>query len=198
MKKLSVTAVVVMIMMTSCATTQKEIKPPRTLDDEWGRWLAGEWEGPFESTGGRGKNQMEIELCLNGRFLITKYQDPTPETSIERIERLKKTKGASVGNMIQDSIYKGIEFRTIDPNSGQVVGDWFDNWRPAFHGWSKREGNKEIMRWEWPERRILIVRTIEKISDDKFIMTGQWSLPDGGVLINDKTEMTRKKPATEN
>ena len=48
------------------------------------------------------------------------------------------------------------------------------------------------MEWEWPEQKISIIRVIEKISDDKFIMTGKWTMPDGSVM-DDKTEMTRKR-----
>ena len=195
MKKLSVTLLVVMVSMTSCAVTQKqEIKPPKTLDDDWGRWLVGEWEGPFESTAGEGINRMEIELCFNGRFLVTKYKNQLPETTTEGLQEPKEAASVPDNDIkkMQDSIYKGLEFRMIDPNSGQVTGQWFDNWRPMFTGISKRKGNKEVMSWEWYEQRILIVRTIEKISDDKFIMTGKWVMPDGSVM-DDKTEMTRKK-----
>jgi hypothetical protein len=200
MKKLSIILLVVTISMSSCAINKGEkiVEPPKTLDDDWSKWLVGEWEGPFESVVGKGKNCMGIELCLNGRFLITKYQSQLPEITPERVQRLKETMGVSDKDIknIQGSIYKGIEFRTIDPNTGEVSGQWFDNWRSVFEGRSEREGNKEIMEWEWPEQGISGVRIIEKISNDKFIMTGKWTMP-GGSVMDDKTEMTRKITITE-
>ena len=199
MKKLPIILLVVMVSMASCAINQKEImEPPKTLDDDWSRWLVGEWEGPFESAVGKGKNWMEIELCFNGRFLITKYRSRVPKITPERVQHLKETMGVSdkdIKNM-QGSIYKGLEFRTIDPSTGEVFGQWFDNRRSMFKGRSRWEENKEIMEWEWPEQKISIIRIIEKVSDDKFIMTGKWTMPDGSVM-NDKTEMTRKKIMTE-
>jgi len=200
MKKLPVILLVVMASMSSCAINQEKkiTEPPKTLDDDWSKWLVGEWEGSFESVVGKGKNCMRIELCLNGRFLITKYQSQVPEITPERVQHLKETMGVSDKDIknIQGSIYKGIEFRTIDPNTGEVAGQWFDNWRSVFDGRSKREENKEIMEWEWLEQRVSTIRIIEKVSDDKFIMTGKWTMPNGSVM-DDKTEMTRKRKMTE-
>jgi len=199
MKKLLIVLFVVMVSMTSCVTSQKKaVRPPRTLDDDWGRWLVGEWEGPFESTVGKGKNSIEVELCFDGRFLITKYRGEVPEITPERIQHLKETMGISDRDIknIQNSIYKGLEFRTIDSDTGQICGQWFDNWRPMLTGRGKREGNKEIMEWEWPEQKVSGIRVIEKVSDDKFIMTGKWTMPNGRVM-EDKTEVTHKRILAE-
>ncbi len=68
---------------------------------------------------------METELCFNGRFLITKYRGQVPEITPERVQHLKETMGVSdkdIRNM-QGSIYKGLEFRTIDPSTGEVFGE---------------------------------------------------------------------------
>jgi hypothetical protein len=200
MKKLPVTLLVVMVSMTSCAINQRRgiVGPPKTLDDDWSRWLVGEWEGSFESSVGKGENWMEVELCLNGEFLITKYRSRAPKITYEHVQHLKETMGVSDNDIknMRGSIYKGLEIRTIDPDTGEVFGQWFDNWRPVFSGRSRREGNKEIMEWEWPKQRVSIIRIIEKVSDDKFVMTGKWTMPNGSVM-DDKTEMTRKKIMTK-
>jgi len=64
-------------------------------------------------------------------------------------------------------------------------------------GAGKREGNKEIIEWEWSASgQGTSIRITEKVSDDKFITTEKYTMPDGNVW-EDKREMTRMKMATE-
>ena len=53
------------------------------------------------------------------------------------------------------------------------------------------------MKWEWSgSGQGSSVRITEKVSDDKFIITEKYTMPDGSIMV-DKAEMTRRKTATE-
>jgi len=80
MKRLFILLLVLMAGLVSCTVIgEKEMAKesgkssfqPKPLDDEWGKWLVGEWEGSVESDAGTGKIRMKIELDLNGQFLIS-------------------------------------------------------------------------------------------------------------------------------
>jgi hypothetical protein len=92
MKNLSIMLLVVMVSMASCAKMQeKEMAKesgspsfqPKPLDDDWSKWLVGEWKvaaGQSDFLGGEleglgesneeGAGGFTIELSLNGQFLI--------------------------------------------------------------------------------------------------------------------------------
>jgi hypothetical protein len=66
-------------------------------------------------------------------------------------------------------------------------------------GRGRRQGNKEIMEWQWSltgqgATSVYIIEKyiIEKINDNKFILNHKYVLPDGNKM-EDIIEMTRKK-----
>ena len=207
MKKLSIILLAVMISMTSCATNQektvKESKPsafqPKPLDDDCSKWLVGEWEGTGESNAGSGKSRVKIELGLNGQFLIMKGQAEITQITPEQKQYLKETLHASDEDIekFQSSTFKELQIHTIDPKTGEIIGYLFDSLRCIARGKGKRERNKEIMEWEWSgSGQGTSIRIIERVSDDKLIVTERYTLPDGSIM-EDKGEMTRKKITTQ-
>jgi hypothetical protein len=204
MKKLFIIPLIVMVSLTSRAINEEkevveESKPssfqPKPLDDDWSKWLVGEWEGLFESDVGTGKIRTKIELGLNGQFLIMKGESKIPETTDEQRQYLRETLHASNEEIekFQSSTFKELQIHTIDPKTGEVIGYLFDSMRCVAKGRGRRQGNKEIMEWEWSGRGqgATSVRIIEKINDNKFTINHKYTLPDGSKM-EDKIEMTRK------
>jgi hypothetical protein len=193
-----------MVSMTSCAINhEKEIaeesKPssfqPEPLDDEWNKWLVGEWEGSSESDVGTSKIRTKIELGLNGQFLIMKSEAKATEITDEQRQYLSETLHASDEEIerFQSSTFKELQIHTIDPKTGEIVGYLFDSMRCVATGKGKREGNKEIIEWKWSvtAQGATSVRIIEKINDNTFTHNHKYTLPNGKKM-EDKTEMTRK------
>lgn len=181
----------------------KESRPsvflPKPVDDDWSKWLVGEWEGSGESNAGKGKGWVQIELGLNGQFLIMKGQAEITQITPEQRQYLKDTLHASDEDIekFQSSTFKSLEIHTIDPKTGEIIGYLFDSLRCIAKGRGKREGNKEIMQWQWSgSGQGSSIRITEKVSDDKIIMTEKYTLPDGSSM-EDKGEMTRKRITTE-
>ncbi|MHC4243235.1 MAG: hypothetical protein ACYSU4_12580, partial [Planctomycetota bacterium] len=59
----------------------------------------------------------------------------------------------------------------------------------------KLQGNKEIVEWQWfvqGQQAFSSIHIMEKVSDDRFITTKKYTLPDGSTMEGE-VEMTRKK-----
>jgi hypothetical protein len=209
MKILSIILLVVIIVAASCAVYKdkemaKESSPtsfqPKPLDDEWSKWLVGEWEGSGESDSGTGKGWTKIEFGLNGQFLIMKSEGEITEITDEQKQYLKKTLHASDEEIekFQSSTFKELQIHTIDPKTGEVIGYLFDSLRCIAEGRGRQEGNKEITEWKWfgTGQGASSMRIMEKVSDDKIIVTEKYTLPNGNKM-EDRGVMTRKKPTTE-
>lgn len=172
---------------------------PKPVDDDWSKWLVGEWEGSGESNAGKGKGWVQIELGLNGQFLIMKGEAKITQITPEQIQYLKETLHASDEDIekFQSSAFKELQIHTIDPKTGEIIGYLFDSLRCIATGTGKRQGNKEIMEWKWSgSGQGTSIRITEKVSDDKLVITEKYTLPDGSIM-EDKGEMTRKKITTE-
>ena len=208
MKRLSI-LLVVMVSLSSCAINQEkemgEISgppsfQPKPLDDEWSKWLVGEWKCIVELDGMKSEAWREIELGLNGQFLITKHEH---KVSNEEIQGPRKNTHISDEDVkrYQSLPFKYLELCTIDPKNGEVIGYFFDSFRRVAQGKGKLQGNKEIVEWQWfaQGQGAPIMRNIsitERVSDDRFITTKKYTLPDGSTMEG-KVEMTRKKAMTE-
>jgi hypothetical protein len=209
MKKLFIILLIVMVSLTSRAINEEkevveESKPssfqPKPLDDDWSKWLVGEWEGSVKSDVGTGKIRTKIELGLNGQFLIMKSEAKTTEITDEQRRYLRETLHASDEEIerSQSSTFKELQIHTIDPKTGEVIGYLFDSMRCIAEGRVRRQGNKEIIEWKWSvtAQGATSVRIIEKINDNKFTLNHKYTLPNGNKM-EDKGEMTRKKIKTE-
>jgi len=215
MKKLLIILFIVMVGVASCAKMRKkEIAKesgatsfqPKPLDDEWSKWIVGEWEVSGESDMGKFKNwakgtgRAKIELGLNGQFLIMKSKGVAGEISPEYIQYLKETGKTTDEDIekLKNLTFEEIDIQTIDPKTGQIIGYLFDSLRCIAEGRGRREGNKEIIKWKWfgTGQGASSIRITEKISDDKIIVTEKYILPDG-IIMEDRGVMTRVKVTTE-
>jgi hypothetical protein len=203
MKHVSIVLLIVMVSMASCATNQEkeiaeESKPssmqPEPLDDEWSKWLVGEWEGSAESDVGTGKVWTKIDFGLHGQFLIMNSESIITERSDEQRQYLKDTLRASDEDIESDrsSTFKALQIYTIDPETGKVVGYLFDSIRCAAEGRGRRQGNKEIIEWKWSvfAQGATSVCTIERINDNRFTLNHKYILPDGNKM-EDNIDFTR-------
>jgi hypothetical protein len=207
MKKSSFILLIVAISMASCVMSQRKnpdkenipsLEPPKMLDDDWSKWLIGEWQGTAKSDFGEHKDwakgdcRMKFELALNGQFLVRKGQSEVTDLSDEYIKQLKgQNLSDSDIEKIRNSSFESIEFYTVNPRTGKITGYLFDSLRCIAKGTGKRQGNKEIISWVWSvQGQGSSVRTTEKVSYDKFIATEKYTLSDGSIM-EDKLEMTR-------
>jgi hypothetical protein len=196
-----------MLSIVSCVSNQKKqtaetnipsLEPPKAINDDWSKWLVGNWQGIAKSDFGEHKDwakgdcRLNIELTLNGQFLIRKGQSRVTSLSEEYIKQLKgQHLSDSDIEKMRKSTFESMEVYTIDPKTGEIVGYLFDSLRCVAKGTGKREGNKEIINWVWSvQGQGSSTRVTEKISDDKFISTEKYTMPDGSAMI-DKAEMTR-------
>jgi hypothetical protein len=222
MKHASIVLLIVMVSMASCAINQEkeiaeESKPssfqPEPFDDDWSKWLVGEWK-PLsgesdwlaDESGSRVKIDMneegtggiKVELGLNGQFLIMRGSsgELTDEQKKLFKETVKKKRNVSDENIERflSMSYKSLEIYTIDPKTGEVIGYLFDSQRCIAEGRGRRQGNKEIMEWEWSgtAQGATSVSIIEKNNNNKFTLNHKYVLPDGSKM-EDKAEFTRKK-----
>jgi len=193
MKHLSVVLLIVMVSMASCAINQEkeiaeESKPssfqPGPLDDEWSKWLVGEWKGIVGLGGMKSEAWREIELGLNGQFLITKHEHKVTNEEIQELKKIMHISDEDV-KKYQSLPFKYLEIWTIDPKNGEVIGYFFDSLRRVAEGKGKLQGNKEIVEWQWfvqGQRAFSSINIMEKVSDDRFITTKKYILPDGSTM----------------
>jgi len=224
MKRLLIIVLVVMVSLSSCAINEEKETAkesgstsfqPEPLDDEWNKWLVGEWKivsGESDwltdesgkmakiDLGELGAGGFKVEFGLNGQFLIMKSWAETGEMTPEQIQQLKDTLNASDKDIekMQSHPFKELQIHTIDPKTGGRIGYLFDSMRCIAKGRGRLEGNKEIMEWVWSAtaQGATSVRIIEKINDNKFTYNHKYILPNGKKM-EDKVEFTRNKTKTE-
>ena len=225
MKRLSIILLIVMVSLASCAINQEEeiaeeSKPssfqPEPLDDEWNKWLVGEWKvvsgesSLADESGevgkidvdeqGTGAGGFEIEFGLNGQFLIIRSRAETAEMTPDQIKYFKDTLNYSDKEIerLTSNPYKALLIQTIDPKTGEVIGYLFDSMRCIAQGRGKRRGDREIIEWEWSAtaQGATSVSIIEKINDNKFTYNHKYILPNGKKM-EDTIEFTRKKTTSE-
>jgi len=220
MGKLSILLAVTMLGATSCAVDQEtkttgsnadqegtaetsglSLTPPKALDDDWSRWLVGQWDCSAESdipgfkVSVRGRGQMNAEMGLGGQFLLIRMEGKMAQVSDEYLQYLRQNLHASEDEIkaLQNLAFSNLELRSIHPQSGQIVAYLFDSWRCVAQGTGKREANKEIMEWKWSLAGAgTSVRTTEKVSDNKIVMTEKYTLIDGSTM-EDRAVMVRKR-----
>ena len=169
---------------------------PEPLDDDWSRWLVGEWGGLAESHAGMARIRTKIELGLNGQFLIMRGEARITDITDEQRQYLRDTLGASDEDIerYRRSTFKELQIHTIDPKTGTVNGYLFDSMRCIAQGRGQRQGNRETIEWTWSANAqgARSVRVIERIGDNKFTLHHKYTLPNGHEMA-DKIEMTRRE-----
>jgi len=167
---------------------------PKPLDDDWTRWIVGEWDGTGDSDPGKGKGRISFELGLNGQFLIARGEMEITEVNREYLKNTMHATDEEIAQF-QTSPYKSLQIYTIDPKSGDIIGYLFDSLQCVAIGKGKRQGNKETIEWRWSMHgQGTSVRITEKIDNDRIVISENYTMP-GGAIMKDRWEMTRwKKP----
>lgn len=193
-------AAVLTIALASCSAPRKattETKQPmfypQPLNDDWSKWIVGEWEGSGESDTGQGKGVERIEFALHGQFLICRGEARITEITPEQADYLRKNMHASDEEIerFRRTGYQSLQLFTVDQVTGEIVGYLFDSLRCIATGRGKRGGNREIMNWEWATGH-KTTRITERVSDDKMVIIQRTPMPDGSVM-EEKGESTRRK-----
>jgi hypothetical protein len=164
---------------------------PKPLDDDWNRWIVGQWEGAGDSDPGKGKGLVKFELGLNGQFLIERGEAVITEVNPEYLKKTMHATDQEIAQF-QASPYKSLQIYTIDPKNGDIIGYLFDSLRCVATGKGKREANKETIEWQWSVQGVgTSVRITERIDNDRIVISENYAMP-GGAIMKDRWEMTRK------
>jgi hypothetical protein len=137
-----------LISFVSLGLAQEEARkftPPPPLNDEFLKWMVGEWRGISESSRGASHEWMKCELTLDGQFLLMNF----------------KSEFEGGGGI------SGLGALTLN-QTGDFLGLWIDSWRNISQGKGKREGNVLTMEWSIPGMGKQ-TRTIEKMGEDLFV-----------------------------
>lgn len=225
MKRLYILLLVVMLSLTSCAINkEKEVAEesgsssfqPKPLDDDWSKWLVGEWEfsgGHTDFLGDDVKEPNELnreqtvrpwfkaELALNGQFVIITSHGGIAMGDLpdEQMQHLKETTHASDEEIKRflSMPYKSMLIYTIDTKTGDIVEYVFDSLRAIAEGRGRVEGNKQTTKWQWPNSGgVTSVSIRERLSGDKLAETWIHTMSDGKKM-EEKLVLTRKKTMTE-
>jgi len=225
MGRLSVLLAVMILVVASCAVDQERkaaepsetkkgtgdaselsLTPPAPLNDDWSRWLIGQWDCVAESdTPGfkasvRGRGQMTVELGLGGQFLLIRMEGKMAQISDEYLRHLQEDLHAAEDQIkaLQNLTFSNLELRSIHPETGQIIAYLFDSWRCVAQGTGKREGNREIMEWKWSLAGAgTSVRVTEKVNDDKIVMLEKYALIDGSTMEDRAVMLRRPSKPTE-
>ena len=226
MKWVSILLVVTSISVASCAIngknkmaeeTRASSFQPKPLDDEWSKWLVGEWEvseGYTDFLGGdveepnelnreqTGSPWLKAELALNGQYIIITNQGATAMGDLpdEQMQQLKEMTHASDEEIKKflSMPYKSMLIYTIDTKTGDIVEYYFDSLRAIAEGRGRVEGNKQTTKWQWPiSGDVTSVSIRERLSDDKLAETWMHTMSDGKKM-EEKLVLTRKKGVGEN
>jgi hypothetical protein len=128
---------------------------PDPINDDLLQSLIGDWEGWWERHDGKHKTWMKRAVAVDGQYYLVE---------------------AELGFQYP---YRGMGTWTKDPDTGEWLGHWFDNYRRHHTGRGVREGNKLIMVWtSWGGH----TRIIEKINDYKMTLTVLRPGPNGKSL----------------
>jgi hypothetical protein len=185
----------------SAGQSVPSLTPPKGLDDEWSRWLIGEWESAAESDlpdfpcWVKGRGRMKAELGVGGQFLVVTKQGGVDQLSDDYVQHLRRDNHAPEEEIekLRQMKFAEVDYRTIDPRTGAIVAYLFDSWRCVATGTGRCDGNKEIIEWKWSAGgQGTSIRTTERISQDKFVVTEKYTLPGGGAM-EDRARMVRRR-----
>jgi len=200
--------ILVVILGGSCTTQNRSGKQqigteesapalvvPSPLDDDWTKWIIGEWGDLCEPGSQKKRNGwMKAELGLNGQFLIIRHENEITKEDIESLKDSMRTEDDQASKF-QSQTHKEIEYYTIDSKSGEVIGYLFDSLRCIAVGRGTRQGNQEVIEWKWKkgQQETTSIRTTERINENRLIMTDRYLKPDGSIWMEGTLEATRQQ-----
>jgi len=167
---------------------------PPPLRDGWSQWIVGDWKGTGESNTGQGTGVERVEFALNGQFLVCRGEAAITEIAPEHAEYLRRNMHASDEEIerFKREGYQSLQLFTVDQITGEVVGYLFDSLRCIATGRGKREGNREVMEWQWTNGH-KSTRITERLSEDRMRVVQRTPMPDGSVM-EEKGEALRCVP----
>jgi hypothetical protein len=163
------------------------------LDNEWTRWIVGQWVGEGESDAGSGRGTTRVELALNGQFLMFSGEAEVMNISAEQRQYLQTQLHATDEEIerFQSVPFRGLELYTVDQETGDVVGYMFDSLRCIATGRGEWEGNTQTMHWKWASGHTS-TRITKALGQDRLSMVERIAMPDGSTM-EESGEMVRKK-----
>jgi len=177
MKKLSILVVGLLVCFSVPLFAQEDkemmaehedyMPPPPLSENEMCQWMAGEWEGWSEHDMGKSQEWEKIEFGLNDQALIRKAK-------------------SQMGEMT----YNGIGTLTQNPETGEYIGFWSDNFRGMYQGSGTQEGDKLNFKWEGYQGTY--TQVITKTGADSYTFTFTFTDAEGNVSEG-KGEMKRVK-----
>jgi len=167
-------AIFFIVLLTSMALPLFAQAPatPAPLQDDLYNWMVGEWEGGTESTMGKATDEMKVDWDLEHQFLDFHYKQ-------------------KMGEGTAAIVYKGRGLMTVNPQTQEYISHWFGSFRDISTGKGTRAGNKISMMWEGGAGPG--TRTIEKMADDKMVMTFKGVGQDGREMSGTTTLMRKVK-----
>ncbi len=167
--------------------------PPKPLNDEWHRWLIGEWEGSSETNMGKTRDWMKVEWGPSKQFLVVHYKGKTteinPKAIAEASEKMDMPKEEMEAMMKED--YYGLGVMTLNPRTGEPMGFWFDSYRDISKGSGTLEKGKSTMSWS-SEAMGSMTRIMHKTGEDKMKVKMHGKDP-SGMEWSGTSVMTRTK-----
>ena len=172
MYKLSNSILLSIFILSAGLLAQEEeshmgMAPPPPVEDDFFKWMEGEWKGYSESEMGKSNDHMTMKMDLGGQFLITTYKSELDN------------------GMVMTGM--GAITHSYD---GKLAGYWIDSFRTMSEGKGSREGN--ISKMEWTTPMGVYVRTTEKIDENIMKITGLMTASDGKKMSS-KAEYKRVK-----
>ncbi|MBD3226355.1 MAG: hypothetical protein GF313_16620 [Caldithrix sp.] len=180
---LTISAVLVLIFSVNAQEQQEESTPPgppQPLNDSWHQWMIGEWKGTSESNMGKTKDWMKVEWGPGKQFLIMHYKGKTTEVKEDALKQAAKKM-----NMPQDKMkemmmedYYGIGIMTLNPQTGEPMGYWFDSYRDISKGSGTMEDGKSTMTWT-SKAMGTMKRVVKKVNEEKMTIKMHGQDPSG-------------------
>jgi hypothetical protein len=166
---------------------------PLPLDNEWTRWIVGDWEGTGESDAGSGRGSLHIGLGFNSRFLIITGEAAVTSMSAQQRQYLKTQLHTTDEDIARFRArpFRGLEIYTIDQDTGEVIGCLFDNLRCVARGRGEWVGNTQIIEWKWASGDTS-TRITTALGRDRLSIVERIAMPDGSTM-EESGEMVRMK-----
>jgi hypothetical protein len=161
------------------------VTPAMPVTDDFFNWMIGEWEGKSTSFFGKSREWHKIEWESNGKSIAIHNAVKVSEID----PYWKKSMSKEAFDKTMNTVFKSRGTMTMAQNTGEFAVVWSDSMN-TFKGSGKRTGNVAIMTLEGQFGRT--IRTIEKVSHDKMVMTIKSKDPAGNDLES-HAEFTRQK-----